>query len=93
MTAGLAMLIGVPISIGIAMFLSELAPKFLRSALSFIIELLAAVPSIIYGLWGLFVFRNYLLNWVETPLNNALGGSVWLSSQELHLDLISSLQV
>ncbi|MGB6464234.1 MAG: phosphate ABC transporter permease subunit PstC [Nitrosotalea sp.] len=79
-TAGIAMLIGVPISIGIAMFLSELAPKFLRSILSFIVELLAAVPSIIYGLWGLFVFRNYLLNWVETPLNNAFGGTIWLFS-------------
>ena len=79
-TAGIAMLIGVPISIGIAMFLSELAPKFLRSILSFVVELLAAVPSIIYGLWGLFVFRNYLLNWVETPLNNAFGGTIWLFS-------------
>jgi len=79
-TAGLAMVIGVPISIGIAMFLAELAPSFLRSPLSFIIELLAAVPSVIYGLWGLFVFRLYLKDWIETPLNNAFGNNVWFFS-------------
>ena len=79
-TAGIAMLIGVPVSIGIAMFLSELAPKFMRSILSFVVELLAAVPSIIYGLWGLFVFRDYIRDWIETPLNNALGGSIPLFS-------------
>lgn len=79
-TAGIAMLIGVPISIGIAMFLSELAPKFLRSILSFVVELLAAVPSIIYGLWGMFVFRDYIRDWIEAPLNNALGGSIPLFS-------------
>jgi phosphate transport system permease protein len=72
-TAGIAMAIGVPISIGIAMFLSELAPKIMRTPLSLIIELLAAVPSVIYGLWGLFVFRLYLQNWVEIPLHNAFG--------------------
>lgn len=80
LTAGIAMLIGVPVSIGIAMFLSELAPKFLRSILSFVVELLAAVPSIIYGLWGLFVFRDYIRDWIEIPLNNALGNSIPLFS-------------
>lgn len=79
-TAGIAMLIGVPISIGIAMFLSELAPKFLRSILSFVVELLAAVPSIIYGLWGMFVFRDYIRDWIETPLNNTLGNNIVLFS-------------
>ncbi len=79
-TAGLAMLIGVPISIGIAMYLAELAPKFLRSILSFIIELLAAVPSVIYGLWGMFIFRDYLKDWIETPLNNTFGNNVFFFS-------------
>jgi phosphate transport system permease protein len=79
-TAGLAMLIGVPISIGIAMFLAELAPKFLRTPLSFVIELLAAVPSIIYGLWGIFLFRDYIRDWIEVPLNHAFGKSVWFFS-------------
>ncbi|HJU14361.1 MAG TPA: phosphate ABC transporter permease subunit PstC [Candidatus Nitrosotalea sp.] len=79
-TAGLAMLIGVPISIGIAMFLSDLAPKTLRSGLSFVIEILASVPSVIYGLWGMFVFRDYLRDWIEVPLNNAFGNKVFIFS-------------
>lgn len=79
-TAGLAMLVGIPISIGIAMFLSELAPAFLRSPLSFLIEILASVPSVIYGLWGMFVFRDYLRDWIEKPLSNAFGNNVFLFS-------------
>jgi phosphate transport system permease protein len=90
-TAGLAMLIGVPISIGIAMFLSELAPKFLRTPLSFVIELLAAVPSIIYGLWGIFVFRDYIRDWIEIPLNHAFGNNVWfLSGAPFGLDIFTA---
>lgn len=79
-TSGLAMIIGVPISIGIAMFLSELAPKFIRTPLSFVIELLAAVPSVIYGLWGLFVFRVYFKDWIEVPLYNMFGDNIWFFS-------------
>lgn len=79
-TAGLAMLMGVPVSMGIAMFLSELAPKFIRTPLSFVIELLAAVPSVIYGLWGLFVFRLYFKDWIEAPLHNMFGDSIWFFS-------------
>jgi len=93
-TAGLAMLIGVPISIGIAMFLSELAPKFVRTPLSFVIELLAAVPSVIYGLWGLFVFRIYLKDWIETPLYNAFGNNVWFfSGTPFGLDIFTASMV
>jgi len=90
-TAGLAMAIGVPISIGIAMFLSELAPKFIREPLSFIIELLAAVPSVIYGLWGLFVFRTYFLEWIERPLHDMLGDNIWFfSGTPFGLDIFTS---
>ena len=93
-TAGLAMLIGVPISIGIAMFLSELAPRTLRSGLSFVIEILASVPSVIYGLWGMFVFRDYLRNWIEAPLNNALGSNVFLfSGTPFGLDIFTASMV
>lgn len=93
-TAGLAMLIGVPISIGIAMFLSELAPKFVRTPLSFVIELLAAVPSVIYGLWGLFVFRLYLKDWIETPLHNVFGNNVWFfSGNPFGLDIFTASMV
>lgn len=51
----LALLLAVPISLGTAIFLSELAPSWLREPISFLIELLAAIPSIVYGLWGIFV--------------------------------------
>ena len=51
----LALLISTPIAIGIAIFLSELAPRALRTPLAFLTELLAAIPSIVYGLWGIFI--------------------------------------
>ena len=73
MSSGIALIIGVPVSLGIAFFLSEMAPARLSSPLSFVIELLAAVPSIIYGLWALFVFRFFIVDWIETPLYNTLG--------------------
>src|SRR5512138_3175167 len=51
----LALLIATPVALGIAIFLSELSPRFLRTPLVFLTELLAAIPSIVYGLWGIFV--------------------------------------
>jgi phosphate transport system permease protein len=89
-TAGLAMAIGVPLSIGIAMFISQ-APKYLSGPLSMVVDLLAAIPSVIYGLWGLFVFRDIFLNWIEYPLHEAFGDSVWLfSSAPFGLDIFSA---
>jgi phosphate transport system permease protein len=55
-TSAIALLIGVPVSFGIALFLTELSPKWLRRPLGIAVELLAGIPSIIYGMWGLFVF-------------------------------------
>ena len=75
-TAGIAMAIGVPVSIGIAVFLSDIAPAKLSISLSFVIELLAAVPSIVYGLWALFVFRFWIVGLIERPLYNAFGDSI-----------------
>jgi phosphate transport system permease protein len=72
-TSGIAMLIGVPVSIGIAMYLAEMAHKHVRTTLSFLVELLAAVPSVIYGLWGLFVLRFWLKDYIEAPLATHLG--------------------
>ena len=51
----LALIIAVPLSLGIAIYLAELAPQWLRSPVSFLVELLAAIPSIVYGIWGIFV--------------------------------------
>jgi phosphate transport system permease protein len=75
-SAGIAMAIGVPISLGIAVFISEIAPPKAGTPVGFIIEILAAIPSIVYGLWALFVFRYWLLDYVERPLNETFGGSI-----------------
>jgi phosphate transport system permease protein len=64
-----ALLIAVPISLGAAIFLAELAPRWLRNPVSFLIELLAAIPSVVYGLWGLFVLSPWLVKHVETPIS------------------------
>jgi phosphate transport system permease protein len=72
-TAGIAMVIGVPVSMGIAVFLAEIAPPRVSTPLSFVIELLAAVPSIVYGLWALFVFRFWIVDYIERPMYNAFG--------------------
>jgi phosphate ABC transporter phosphate-binding protein/phosphate ABC transporter permease protein PstC len=75
-SSGIAMAIGVPISLGIAIFIAEISPHRMSIPLSFIIELLAAVPSIIYGLWALFVFRFWIRDFVEVPLNQAFGETI-----------------
>lgn len=69
----LALLIAVPFSLGIAIYLSELAPEKLRTPLSFIIELLAAVPSVIIGLWGIFILAPFLRDHLAPPLSTYLG--------------------
>ncbi len=64
-TSAIAMLIAVPVSFGIALFLSELSPAWLKRPLGTAIELLAAIPSIIYGMWGLFVFAPFFADNVQ----------------------------
>jgi len=70
MTSFIALLIAVPVSFGIAVFLTELSPAWLKRPLGIAIELLAAVPSIVYGMWGLLVFGPILAEYVQTPLQN-----------------------
>jgi phosphate transport system permease protein len=69
----LALLISVPISLGVAIFLSEWAPPALRGAIGFTVELLAAVPSVVYGLWGIFALSPWLREVVEPFLAKTLG--------------------
>ncbi len=71
-SAIIALVLVVPMSIGCAIFLSELAPGWLRTPVSFMIEMLAAIPSVIYGLWGLFV----LVPFVRNPIEKVLGDHV-----------------
>ncbi|HET7127033.1 MAG TPA: phosphate ABC transporter permease subunit PstC [Lysobacter sp.] len=72
-TALIAMLIAVPVSFGIAMFLTEIAPKWLRGPVGAAIELLAGIPSIIYGMWGLFVLVPVLAEHVYPWIDSHLG--------------------
>lgn len=72
-TSLLALLVAVPIGIGIALFLAELAPRGLSQPLGFVIELLAAVPSVVYGLWGLLVFIPTFVKPTGDALNAGLG--------------------
>ncbi len=104
-TSLIAIVIGVPLSIGVAIFLSEMAPHAIRAAgpgifggivrttlriVSNGVELLAAVPSVIYGLWGLFVFRFWVLDYVETPLSKYLGSVPVFSGTPFGLDILTA---
>src|SRR5919107_787370 len=69
----LALLISVPLSLGVAVFLVEQAPRALARPVTFLVELLAAIPSVVYGLWGIFVLAPLLRQYVEPPLQKWLG--------------------
>ena len=73
-SAVLALLIGVPLSLGIAVYLTQLCPGWARKPVSMTIELLASVPSIIYGMWGLFVFAPLFARFVQVPVSNLVEG-------------------
>ncbi|MCI4322060.1 MAG: phosphate ABC transporter permease subunit PstC [Thermoplasmata archaeon] len=72
-TSVIAMLIGVPLSIGAAIFLAELAPDWLRAPVASVVDLLAAVPSVVFGLWGLYVLVPYMRSNVDPALVHYLG--------------------
>ncbi len=73
-TSAIALLVGVPVSFGIALVITELAPRWLKRPIGIAIELLAAIPSIIYGMWGLFVFAPSFAAHVQPWLTDHLGG-------------------
>ncbi|WP_376702965.1 phosphate ABC transporter permease subunit PstC [Mesorhizobium sp. ISC25] len=79
-TAAIAILIAVPIGIGIALFLTELCPRPLRRPIGIAVELLAGIPSIIYGIWGLFVFAPFLQTTIQPFIINIFHGVPGLSS-------------
>jgi phosphate transport system permease protein len=79
-TSLIALIIAVPVSFGIALFLTELSPAWLKRPLGTAIELLAAVPSIVYGMWGLLVFGPVLARFVQQPLQKLFEGVPYLST-------------
>ena len=78
MSSLIALLIAVPVSFGIAIFLTELSPNWLRRPLGIAVELLAAVPSIVYGMWGLLIFGPILATYVQQPLQALFDGVPFL---------------
>ncbi|KWT64473.1 Phosphate transport system permease protein PstC [Variovorax sp. WDL1] len=79
-TSIIALVIAVPVSFGIALFLTEMSPAWLKRPLGTAIELLAAVPSIVYGMWGLLVFGPILSTYVQQPLQKLLAGVPYLGA-------------
>ncbi len=80
MTSLIALVIAVPVSFGIALFLTELSPPWLKRPLGTAIELLAAIPSIVYGMWGLLVFGPLLATYVQQPLQAIFAGVPYMGA-------------
>ena len=72
-TSAIAMVIGIPLAFGVAVFITEICPLWLKRPLATMIELLAAIPSIIYGIWGLFVFAPFVQQYIEPAIIATLG--------------------
>jgi phosphate transport system permease protein len=72
-TSAIAMLIGIPVAFGVALFITEISPIWLKRPLATMIELLAAIPSIIYGIWGLFVFAPFVQQYIQPAIIGSLG--------------------
>ena len=93
-TSVLALLIAVPISFGIALFLTETCPVWLRRPLGTAIELLAGIPSIVYGIWGLFVFAPLFAEYIQPPLQAWLGGvpviGGWFSGPPIGVGILAA---
>ena len=69
----LALIIAIPLSLGVAIFLTEFAPLWIRQPIAFLVELLAAIPSVVYGLWGIYVLIPMLRNYAAPPIRAVLG--------------------
>ncbi|HZD34083.1 MAG TPA: phosphate ABC transporter permease subunit PstC [Nitrososphaeraceae archaeon] len=90
LSSAIAMAIGVPISLGIAIFVTEMAPHKISTPISFVVELLAAVPSIIYGLWALFVFRFWVRDLIERPLYDCCSWIPFFDKTPFGLDIFTA---
>ncbi|NWG87273.1 MAG: phosphate ABC transporter permease subunit PstC [Hydrogenophilaceae bacterium] len=93
-TSIIALLIAVPVSFGIALFLTETCPAWLRRPLGTAIELLAGVPSIIYGIWGLFIFAPLFAEYIQPPLQSAFGDvpviGGWFSGPPIGIGILTA---
>jgi len=89
-STAIAMLIAVPLSLVIALFLVELAPPALSRPVGYAIELLAAIPSIIYGMWGLFVFAPFLSQYVQPLLKKYLGFTPFFQGPPMGIGMLTA---
>src|ERR1700744_1162429 len=90
MSSFLALLISVPFALGVAIFLTEMCPKWLRAPLSFLTELLAAIPSVVYGLWGIFVLVPLLREDVSPTLKLTLGWTGFFSGPDFGYNMLAA---
>jgi len=90
MSSLIAILIATPLSVGIALYLTEIAPPWFNTPAGFLIEILAAIPSVIYGLWGIFVFVPLIRDYIQKPLGNLFGWVPLFSGPPLGIGLLSA---
>ena len=86
----LALLLAVPLSVGVAVFITEMCPQRLRAIISFLVELLAAIPSVVYGLWGVFVLAPLLREYVEPFLARTLGWTGFFNGPMYGLGMLAA---
>jgi len=93
-TTVLSLVIAIPVAVGIAIFITEIAPNFLKGPIGVAIELLAAIPSIIYGLWGLFTLAPIMSTYIEPALQDTIGKlpffSALLDGTPMGIDLLTA---
>src|SRR5271167_4249637 len=89
-SSALALLLAVPLSIGVAVYITEMCPQGLRAFISFMVELLAAIPSVIYGLWGIFVLAPLLRVYVQPPLGKYLGWTGLFTGPQFGLGMLAA---
>ena len=93
-TTGLSLFIAIPVALGIAIFVTEISPNFLKGPIGVAIELLAAIPSIIYGMWGLFTLSPIMSNYVEPFLKKMTSGlpliSILFQGEPMGIDILTA---
>jgi phosphate transport system permease protein len=92
-SSALALLIAVPLSLGVALCLSEMAPDWLSHKLGFLVELLAAIPSVVYGLWGIFVAGPWLRDHVDPPLAKYFGFLPFFQGPHISVSMLTAAVV
>ena len=86
----IAVLIATPISIGIGLFLTEISNKWMKIIIAFMVQILASIPSILYGLWGLFIFVPFIRDYFQKPVSNILGWFPLFSGAPIGLGMLSA---